>query len=351
MSNTASAPAATFGFWTICALVLLRLAIGWHFYSEGIEKLEPGFTSAGLLSNATGPLGPVYRSFVPSPGDLDANLATPRKAGSITDEQAEENATWRAAYAAEVKKSTGAGETPLTEFAPYSPYSDWAKAIAEDWRTIKAKAAKLAGGSEEAEQQAEEVFRTHLQQLDDYLASEADAIEEYRHELWRLEQMQDSPGAQEIDYREERIADKQADTAKKARGWKAAAATLEESYVDALVDLPGMGDGQQSAANQLRSPSPLDWIDPAVMCVVTGVGVCMLLGFCTRFAGIVGAGFLLSVMASQPPWVPGADTTYLGYQLVELGAMLTVAAVGAGRWYGIDSVLRRYCSLCCGPNS
>ncbi|MEM6798625.1 MAG: DoxX family protein [Planctomycetota bacterium] len=335
---------AHIGVGVVTAIVLMRLSVGWHFYSEGIKKLEPGFSSAGLLSAAKGPLGPFYRSFVPKPGGYDALLATPRMAGSISDEQALENAEWRKAYADSVKASVKAGETPLAEFPPHSPYSEWAEEVADGWRSKRDRAARLA----DSEESAEQVYRVRLQQLADYLGDESDSIEEFRHELWRLEQMRESPGATSLDFREERIADKTAETSKTARGWWAAVATLENSYVNDLASLEGI-DSKAPAIRQLRTPSWLDWIDPMVMMVVTGVGVCMLLGFCTRLAGVVGAGFLLSVIVTQPPWVVGADTTYLGYQLAEIGAMLTLAAIGAGRWYGLDSVLRRFCSSCCGP--
>src|SRR5438105_15015713 len=52
-------------------LVLLRLAIGWHFLVEGFDKLESvyvgktesnrPFTSAGYLSQASGPFAHVFR--------------------------------------------------------------------------------------------------------------------------------------------------------------------------------------------------------------------------------------------------------------------------------------------------
>ena len=49
-------------------LVLLRLAIGWHFFTEGMDKLyDPAWTGAGYLREATGPLAPRFRELA---GDL-----------------------------------------------------------------------------------------------------------------------------------------------------------------------------------------------------------------------------------------------------------------------------------------
>lgn len=334
----------------------MRLAIGWHFYSEGLEKLEPGFSSAGLLSASVGPLHGFYESFVPSPGDYEANLATPRQWGAINSQQAAENADWLAAYkktVADTKKANAeakkAGEPQVAmpvEFAPHSPYSEWAAEIVDQWANKRDKAARIAK-DKDGRRLAEDIYRTHLAILNEYLSTESEAIEEFRHELWRLQEMQQKPGAEELAFREERIAEKKAETWRTARSWKAGVTTLEHAYTSDLVTLAG---DERSAWRKLRSPSSLDWIDPLVTCVVLGVGVCMMLGFCTRLAGIVGAGFLLSVMATQPPWVVGANTEYLGYQMAEVGAMLTLAATGAGRWYGLDSLFCRCCSAFCGPN-
>ena len=60
---------------TIVFLVLLRLAIGWHFLFEGLDKLRSmwigptennrPFSSAGYFREAPGPLGGWMRSSMP----------------------------------------------------------------------------------------------------------------------------------------------------------------------------------------------------------------------------------------------------------------------------------------------
>jgi uncharacterized membrane protein YphA (DoxX/SURF4 family) len=70
--------------------------------------------------------------------------------------------------------------------------------------------------------------------------------------------------------------------------------------------------------------------------VVIGVGVCLLLGFFTRLASLVGIGFLCSVIASQPPWVAGSNTDVFLYQLVECAALAVLIVTAAGRWFGLD---------------
>jgi len=53
------------------ALVLLRVAIGWHFLYEGIAKLlNPYWTSAGFLLESKGPLAGLFHGIVANPTAL-----------------------------------------------------------------------------------------------------------------------------------------------------------------------------------------------------------------------------------------------------------------------------------------
>src|SRR4051812_39985931 len=64
---------------TVVFLVILRLAIGWHFLFEGLHKVHSAsvgetatsrpFSSAGFFREAQGPLSPVFRSAVGDPDD------------------------------------------------------------------------------------------------------------------------------------------------------------------------------------------------------------------------------------------------------------------------------------------
>lgn len=71
----------------------------------------------------------------------------------------------------------------------------------------------------------------------------------------------------------------------------------------------------------------------------TIVGGLLILGLFTRLASLAGAGFLASVIATQPPWIPGTTETY--YQAVELAALLVIFATCAGRMGGLDYFLHR----------
>src|SRR3954451_21662786 len=75
------------GFLGALFLVLLRIAIGWHFLYEGLEKIESThkagkpFTAEPYLRNATGPLAPYFRGLVPDVNSL-AKLDPDRRKAS-----------------------------------------------------------------------------------------------------------------------------------------------------------------------------------------------------------------------------------------------------------------------------
>jgi uncharacterized membrane protein YphA (DoxX/SURF4 family) len=121
--------------------------------------------------------------------------------------------------------------------------------------------------------------------------------------------------------------------------------SLDADYTDELTSLLSVAERGSPLGKRVESAvtNPelhrLARTDLIVTCVVIGVGVCLLLGLFTRVAAIAGALFLLSVMATQPPWVPGAMSPVpYYYQLVEFAACLFLAAVGAGRWAGLDFI-------------
>lgn len=334
---------APLGVGSIVAIVLLRLATGWHFYSEGLKKLEPDFSSAPVLRSAVGPLAPMFYSYLPDPYDYAARLASPREAESISVDQLAENTDWQKAYSQRVSEATKGKQIPLAEFPPNGPYSEWAEEIVAGWAEKRDLAAKRTGATDKAEA----IYRKHLQNLADYFAANEDEIKLFRHELWRVETMRAEPGAGEIDYLNQRIDDKSAEIYVTSQQWPSDVAILEKNYVAELASLAEAAPKKAELAEQLRTPSPLEWIDFAVTCVVFGIAGCLLLGLCTRLAAIVGIFFLLSIMATQPPWVVGANTQYFGYQLVEVMAFVVLAVVGAGRWFGIDSLFSRPGANCC----
>lgn len=362
------------GWKIIAALVLLRLCVGWHFFSEGTKKLtydrgqnqwRLSFSAAGFFNQAVGPLAGLYKSQVPGRHDWQNLLAVPKQSVPLSTTEQYQRSDEIAKYQ-QSRKQAKAEKKPIPiEFPAYAPYHDWASRVIDDWRAKLKAFTDLPGLTKEQQAQAAERFTIRHQELADYLADELEAIEEYQHDLWRLTRAQAHRGASEIAYQEQRIVQKQAETTSSPRPWIAAISDFEAQFRQDLLRIVSAPASNREANNEeetvaASNPSMLvaarsvltdakekrmDWLSLAVACTVTGVGVCLLLGFFTRLASVVGALFLFSVITTQPPWVATAAPTI--NQAVELMALLVLAATAAGRWAGIDFFTHAFCQKFC----
>ena len=351
----------TLGSCAILCVVLLRLAIGWHFYSEGTKKLAPGFSSANFLRQAKGPLAHLYWREVPGGYDWHRHVAVPLDdARELTPDEVAENKAWTAAYGRALTAALKSGDPLPADFSPFPPhvpsYEDWANEIRRAWGQVLKQFGALPELTDEQRTAAKRVFDRRLRQLAEYLADNQTALEDYRHELGRIEKWSADDETGSLPYHDERIAKEQATANALVFGWVREVDGFGDGLRQDLLALltPAQRDSSGQAARVAVSDPQslrLERIDTIVTWWTILVGGCLLLGFLTPLAAIAGAAFLLAVMASQPPWVAGAITDYFYYQLVELTALLALAAIGAGRWGGFDMFLSPFSKSCCQSGS
>src|SRR5687768_1175971 len=136
---------AYFPLGLIIAVVLLRLATGWHFYREGTKKLSYNpetsevslnFTAEGFLRNAVGPLRDAFRSRIPNFHNWEGLHAKPWQYRPTTEEEEEKLAEWQREYAERQREAKEADEEPPYEFSPDLAYAEWATRVAEDWQNM-----------------------------------------------------------------------------------------------------------------------------------------------------------------------------------------------------------------------
>ena len=294
-----------------------------------------------------GPASEIVREQLPSVYNWERHLAVPRQSRPTTEEELEKRAAWESDYAARRKQAEQKKEPLPIEFPPHSPYYDWADRIAKGWTEAYDKFTAIEGLSDEQQAKAATAFHFRRQQLADYLADEADAIAEWEHELWRLEGLEQDGGGVSLPFLGARIDEKRAETKAASAGWIAQVREIEYGYKSDLRGLLTTEQEQDASVSEevdaaLIDPNEvkLERMDVAVTCVVIGVGVLLMLGLFTRLASIVGIVFLLSVMVTQPPWIPAAVTTVFYYQLIEIAALLVLFASAAGQWAGLDYFFR-----------
>ncbi len=278
-------------------LVLLRISVGWHFYSEGVDKRDAGNWTARLPSLPTrkGPFADHYRGMV---WDADGKFRLDRDATMLS------------------------------------------------WATFRDDVADHYGFSEDQKRQAQANYTKAVEQYDWVLSTNAAELEEFVLGRDRIVNLDADEGEKQLRDGVSSLGG-QRDTIRREWNQKAAPAlsqidTIWNSYETAQNDLAS--DEQLAAERRslhLIKPrtSEIDTsvVDKIVPYFDMGIGLCLLLGLFTPVAGLAAAGFLGSVFLSQFPPSTGPSST--NYQLIESMACLVLAGTGAGRFAGLDYFL------------
>lgn len=276
------------------ALVALRMGLGWHFFQEGAKKFKgDGFTAQYFLEGSKGAYAEYFRTWIPD------------------------------VY----------GETRLPQPAAEKRLEDY-----------YARAVGQMQLNEQQKKKAEAVRDRYMKKIDVFHGYYGSDIEEHLLEVARYRRALEDP-IRDVRFQRDWIEQQGAKLRGGARKWLAELETLNDSFA---ADLYAAGGNKVPVAQRfpIALPSYLPVLNTSVKYVVIGVGVLLLLGLCTRFACLAGIGFLMSVIATQPPWVANAAPTY--YQIVEVLALFAVAACGAGRIAGLDFVVNHLITRCCG---
>ena len=80
---------------------------------------------------------------------------------------------------------------------------------------------------------------------------------------------------------------------------------------------------------------------------LTILGGCLILGLFTRFSAIMAAVMLFMFYVAMPPWpgvpeIPGPEHSFIvNKNFIEVIALLAIASLPSGRWFGADSIVQR----------
>jgi len=289
--------------------VLLRTVIGWHFLTEGLEKIYPHdgkpFTSEGYLRNSAGPLAPTFRNMISDVSGLN------RLSRDESGRPVQLKNQWR---------------EQLDRFASHYHLSDEQKARAE-------------GLLADSMTQADTWFRRK---------DNAEKVLKYADDLAKVEAIEKNPNALEYEQLLAQKRRKELETTRKellgvVDGWTDA---LHTAWTDPKNNVV---TADQLKANGPVSPpsTQLDMINFTTKWGLTLVGACLLLGLFTPVAAIAGTGFLLLFYFAYPPWPgvpnpPNSESTHywiVNKNLVEACACLVLASTPNSLWIGLDSLL------------
>jgi len=382
----------------IVLIVLLRIGIGWHFFYEGVHKFDPsaGFSAEGFLGIAKGPTADLYYWMLP---DLDGIQRI--EIGKVKDDNEKEYTTFIVYENAwkEYFKNYLMTYSPLATDAEYvlnagtAKFAEWVK---EKIPPPNEDGTKSYEGVNIVE--AKTIFNRYLNALraeatdseDDvkaFLASRERFMETKRTIRNSTSFEQQRRWNQMMKYRLEaskwtklltemgnglqsdlgRLADPE------LAGQQGAIVTAPEKalfppskYLATFdFDTPSIKitippKNAYTKSLELSVKSRMQAMDLAVMVGLSAIGLCMMLGFCTRLACLGGAAFLVNVILTTFP-VPGVypeipsmvgNFMFVSKDVVELLALLFLALVPSGRWGGLDYFLWNYggkqiCGLFC----
>jgi len=278
--------------------VLLRLAIGCHFFLEGVDKLQnPKPFTGPFFAAAKGPFAGFFHRHV---WDADGTARLDREQMTAV------------------------------------------------WSQYVSQSGKHYGFDESQSQAATQALDRRSDQLTSYLADIKDDVDEYRKGLERHQRnLQDPARTQVPSLRAQ--TDKWETKLKGDRGrWLGAIDGLSK---DLQRDMHAIATPEQRPRGELtmgkpgRRPMDSETFDRYVPYFDLTIGVLLVLGLAVRPAALAGVFFLLNVIATQWPGTPGAIPVY--YQGVECCALLALAAIGAGRIAGLDFFCGYCCRICC----
>ena len=318
-------------FCAVFFVVLLRVAIGWHFLYEGVHKFDPaaGFSAEGFLGIAKGPTAELYYWMLP---DLEGLQRI--ELGTVTDEKGKEHDTF-IVYENEWQKY-------YDEYMKNCPEDkkEEAKAIYDRYLLSLREGTADVKKDVEAFLASRERFLENRQTIRNDASFEQkrrwDAMMGYRREatnwVWMLGEM--SNGLQSD---LGRLMDPE------LAGQRGEIVTAPERE---LIP-PNRFDAQFPIPENPYVKSRMQLMDLAVMYGLSAIGLCLILGFCNRLACLGGAAFLVNVVLTTWP-VPGVypeipsmvgNFLFVSKDVVELVALLFLASIPAGRWGGLDYFL------------
>ncbi|WP_442507516.1 DoxX family protein [Novipirellula sp. SH528] len=272
-------------------LVLLRLTVGWHFYTEGMEKYASGnWTATPFFANAKGPFAEHYRGLV---WDNEGKIRLDRER------------------------------------------------VDQEWKYLWAQISDHYKYDKTQNRVAQDNYKSALQQYDWAIDNHVEELEEYKLGKDRQVKLDEDPvrnGVSSLGGQRESI---RSEWNSKGAGAMKEIDKIWKNYTDAQMAIatPDQIEVHRVFKPTLPRSARIDTsvIDAMVPYFDIAVGLCLLFGLFTPVAALAAAGFLGSVVLSQYPPASGPGSTY--YQLIEAMACLVLAGTGAGRFAGLDYFL------------
>jgi uncharacterized membrane protein YphA (DoxX/SURF4 family) len=383
-------------------VVLLRIAIGWQFVYEGMWKLNTyssakPWTAAGYLRNARGPLRDFYRGMTGDPDDLhwldddrvshswdqyrDAFVVEHPDLTEAQKLRLSEMLDGPAQFTVPLAKLP-AGVKISGSLAKVVSYDADNKLLTVDGKQHllpkeKAELLRMAKSAKNPNAADVQRFQKALDQI--YRQSAKLSFKERLAVLLKIDPervgiaYRDDKTKEVVEQRKGKITEYQELLKRYNDELPRAHQAFEHQHLDVQwgeiqklrADLVNPvraldTDFKQEARKLLtsqqlaRGPVPEPWtpqqkIDHLTIWALLGIGGLLMIGLASRAAAIAAAVLLLSFYLAIPPW-PGVEdlleaagpehSFIVNKNLIEVIALLAIACMPTGQWFGIDRLFR-----------
>lgn len=325
--------------YTSIALVLLRLAIGWHFLFEGFHKLHSlntpkPFSSEIYFRESAGPLGKTMRSYLADP---DQSLLTQLNENSLAGEM--DN------YYSRIKESM--------DLTP-----EQGKQVEAALEKQKAKTLEwFKSGKKEIEFSSPDGLAAGTLKTEYTIPK---WVEYYREKLAEVEKVRGENRGWALgkDLDKARLAALKSEIVKTRRVLQEELETQKSALANEIQKNLTADQKNKAITEKAKNPGPIYWIDRMTIWGITAIGAGLFLGAFTRLAAWGGIVFLAMTYFTVPPfpWLPvppinEGNYVFINKNVVEMLAMAVIATTNTGKIVGLDGLIAHFFPCCGKPTN
>jgi uncharacterized membrane protein YphA (DoxX/SURF4 family) len=355
-------------------LIALRLAIGWHCFVEGMEKITaPHWSSETYLRESMGPASGAFRWIAGDrllakvtvgpdesfPAELDREWRDYLNAFAAYYKLTSEQIERAQAVLAERKKDTLAAfakaetVTKISAYPPDLKIDMTMNQRLDEHERLSDRVRKAEAKFPTTDKDVHAEWKTARADLARWRAELKKSIDAETAKLKKIDEADRAKWKKSIDALTETL--KKTDNSDQVgRLTKSIESQTSELNKHALTDLL---TSEQKQAGPMPEPKTawrmLEISDFMVKWGLVVLGGCLMLGLCSRGTSLATALLLFSFYAAMPPlpgWPesPRLEGHYLlvNKTLIEVIALLALTFIPTGRWAGLDGLL----CVCCGGN-